>query len=65
MSEPTPLWLIIGLIVALYCLARGVADLRRRSFVWGALGIAAGAFLLAIPIQTHAMEYDLPPPAHG
>jgi hypothetical protein len=65
MPDFTEPWLIIGLIVALYCLARGIVDLRRRSFIWGALGIAAGALLLSLPIQTHAVKYDLPFPQHG
>lgn len=38
----------------------GIADLRARRYVWGAVGlVSAGVFLLT-PIQTHAVKVDLP-----
>ena len=56
-------WMIAALAAATYCIVRGVADLRRRRYVWGVLGIASGALLLLIPEPTHAVRIDLPGPA--
>lgn len=56
-------WVLAGLAAAAYCIARGIVDLRQRRFVWGALGVLAGLLLMSIPIQTHAVKFDLPPPA--
>jgi hypothetical protein len=54
------MWLIISLLAAAYCIARSIADLRARRFVWGALGVAAGgALLIFVPIPTHAVKVDL------
>jgi len=53
------IWLL--LLPAAFCIVRGIADLRARRFVWGALGLAAGALLILTPIPTHAVKIDLPP----
>jgi hypothetical protein len=58
-------WVLAGLAVALYCIARGVVDLRQRRFVWGALGIVSGLVLMTTPIQSHAVKYDLPVEANS
>ena len=52
-------WILAGLAAAVYCIARGVVDLRQRRFVWGALGILSGLVLSLTPIETHAVKYDL------
>jgi hypothetical protein len=58
----TQIWAIAVLAVAAYCFARGIVDLRQRRFVWGAVGILGGIIIMTVPIQTHAVKYDLPPP---
>jgi hypothetical protein len=57
------LWMVMVGIAGLYCLVRGVNDLRHKRFVWGAIGLACGGFLLLTPIQSQAVKYDLPPQA--
>lgn len=52
-------WTIAGLAAAIYCIVRGIVDLRQRRFVWGALGILCGLILFTAPIETHAVKYDL------
>ncbi len=56
-------WMIAMSAAVIYCIVRGVADLRQRHYVWGALGIASGALLLLVPEPTHAVKIDLPGPA--
>jgi hypothetical protein len=58
------MWAIAMLAVAAYCFARGIADLRQRRFVWGALGVLAGVIIVTMPIQSHAVKFDLLPPAN-
>jgi len=57
-------WILAALAAAIYCIARGVVDLRQRRFAWGALGIACGLLLSLTPIESQAVKYDLPPPAN-
>jgi hypothetical protein len=49
-----------AMAAGIYCGVRGAADLRRRRFVWGALGLAIGLFLLFAPLESHAVKLDLP-----
>jgi uncharacterized membrane protein HdeD (DUF308 family) len=58
-------WTLAVLAVGVYCLARGVVDLRQRRFTWGAIGIVAGLLLWFTPIESRAIKYDLPPPANA
>lgn len=53
---------ILLVLAGLYCLARGVMDLRAKRWLWGALGIASGvAVMLApIPTQVQTISVDLP-----
>jgi hypothetical protein len=55
-------WIWICLGVGIFCIVRGVMDLRERRYMWGALGICAGLSLLLTPIQTNAVKFDLPAP---
>jgi hypothetical protein len=64
MPDAFTLWPLAAFAVSLYCLARGAIDLRRRSLIWGMLGILAGLLLLLLPLQSHAVKYDVPPAAH-
>lgn len=38
------------LLVAIFCLVRGFADLRERRFAWSLIGFACGGLLLFTPI---------------
>ena len=54
------LTLVVALLVAVFCLARGAIDLRQHKYICGALGILAGlALIVTIPIPTHAEKVDL------
>lgn len=58
------LWFEIGALgAAIYCIARSIADLRAKRFIWGALGLVSAAVFLAAPVQTHAVKIDLPAPS--
>ena len=57
------LWFAVGGAVGLFCIVRGIVDLRQKRLVWGALGILGGLALWTTPIQTHAVKYDILPAA--
>ena len=57
------LWTILALSAAVYCLARGIQDIRERRYIWALLGFASAAALLLTPVQTHAVKLDIPAPA--
>jgi hypothetical protein len=48
-----------ALLAGLYCLSRAVVDLRQRKFVWGIFGIVSAAIILLMPIQSHAVKFDV------
>ena len=54
-------WVVLA--TGIFCLVRGIADLRARRYVWGALGVLAGLALLLTPIGSEAVKFDLGPPA--
>ena len=43
----------------LYCLARGIVDLRARRYGWGLIGVFSAVLLFLIPIPTNAIKVDL------
>ncbi len=47
-------------IPALYCLARGIIDLRARRYGWGLIGVFSAILLFLIPIPTNVIKLDLP-----
>jgi hypothetical protein len=53
-------WFVGLCLVALYCMVRVVLDIRQRRYLWAALGIAATAVIVLVPIPTHAVKVDLP-----
>ena len=59
----TFLWSLAGLLAGVYCIVRGVRDLREKRYVWGVLAIASAAVFILTPIQTHAVKLELPAPA--
>jgi hypothetical protein len=62
-ARMTP-WMLAAFVVAFYCIARGIADLRQRRFLWGAAGILCGFAIALVPIEVRAVKYDLIPPAN-
>lgn len=53
----------VALAVGIFCVVRGVADLRAKRYMWGALGVLAGLVLVLTPISTEVSKFDLPPPS--
>ena len=56
----TLLWSAALLAAAIYCLVRGIVDLRHKHYAWGVAGILSAGAILLVPIQTHAVKLDLP-----
>ncbi len=56
-------WMIVPLVVAIYCIARAIVDIRSKNYVWAAFGLICGGFILTMPIETHAVKIDLPAPS--
>jgi hypothetical protein len=54
------LWLWLGGATGAFCVVRGIADLRARRYVWGAIGMLVGLAWLLTPIQTQSVKLDLP-----
>jgi hypothetical protein len=54
------LWFWASLVAAIYCIARGIIDLRARSYVWGALGLLSGLVILSTPTPIHVVSVKLP-----
>lgn len=50
---------IILVLAGIYCLARGVMDLRAKRWVWGVLGLASGIAIMAAPVPTQ-VQVTLP-----
>jgi uncharacterized membrane protein HdeD (DUF308 family) len=50
---------IIIVLAGLYCLARGVMDLRAKRWVWGVLGLISGVAVMAAPVPTQ-VQVTLP-----
>lgn len=55
----TVLTIIAITIPALYCLARGIIDLRARRYGWGLIGMFSAVLLFLIPIPTSAIKVGL------
>lgn len=55
----TVLTIIAITIPALYCLAKGIVDLRARRYGWGLIGVFSAVLLFLIPIPTNAIKEDL------
>ena len=56
----TVLTIIAITIPALYCLARGIIDLRARRYGWGLIGVFSAVLLFSISISTNAIKVGLP-----
>ncbi|WP_426256110.1 hypothetical protein [Sphingomonas sp. DC2300-3] len=55
----TVLTIIAITIPALYCLVRGIIDLRAHRYGWGLIGVFSAVLLFLIPIPTNAIKVDL------
>ncbi|ATY34745.1 hypothetical protein CVN68_18815 [Sphingomonas psychrotolerans] len=57
-------WFWAGVVAAVYCAARGIVDLRRRSYWWGVLGLTSAIIILLTPNPNNAVtatiKIDLP-----
>ena len=49
-------------LVALFCIAVGIRDLRRKNYVWAALAFGCVAIIALTPIPTYAVKFDIPRP---
>ena len=54
------MWPWLGLAVGIFCIVRGVADVRERRRLWGAAGIIAGLILILTPIPGGEIRLELP-----
>jgi hypothetical protein len=45
---------------AVYCLARGILDLRRGAMAWGICGVASAVVILATPTTAHIISVRIP-----
>ncbi len=54
------LWNWAAVAASIYCIVRGIVDLRQKHFAWGGSRRCYAAVFLLMPIQTHAVKIDLP-----
>ncbi len=53
-------WSLAAMSACLYCIARGILDLRQGKYVWGIAGIVSALIIMLTPLPTHAVKVDLP-----
>ena len=53
-------WLLFPLFVSVYCMIQMVRDLRRRNYLFAALGAVCVLLLWLVPIESNAIKLDLP-----
>jgi len=56
------IWLIVGLVAALFCIVRGIVDIRQRRYAWGVIGVLVGVALMLAPTPSMSVKVDIPPP---
>jgi hypothetical protein len=54
-------WITALSLVSLFCLIRGVLDLKAKRYLFGVLGLLSGIMLVLMPVQSHSVSVDLPP----
>jgi Flp pilus assembly protein protease CpaA len=55
-------WSILLMVAtALFCIVRGVADIRQRRYPWGIVGLLLGIAMIVAPLSTISVKIDLPP----
>ncbi len=52
--------IFVQIAAAIWLVALGIRDLRRREYVWGGMSVLIAAGLLLVPFPTHAVSIDLP-----
>ena len=62
-SPALALTFFLTLVAALFCIARGIADIRQRRYVWGAVGLLVGIALASSQISHTSIKRVDPPPA--
>ena len=50
----------VAAATGIFCVVRGIFDLRAKRYVWGAAGLVLGFGLMLMPVPTHAVKIDLP-----
>jgi uncharacterized membrane protein YjjB (DUF3815 family) len=60
---PEFIWPFLLLLVAIYCIARAVFDVRQKKYVWAAFGLLSAAAIFLMPMKSHAIKVDLPAPS--
>jgi hypothetical protein len=54
------LTLVGVIVVALFCIAVGIRDIRRKEYIWAVLAFGSAVVLLGVaPIPTHAVKLDV------
>ena len=60
--SPALAWFVVlTLVTALFCIARGITDIRQRRFVWGGVGLLIGIVVASSLIASTSIKLDLPP----
>ncbi len=54
---------LLVLAGAVFCIARGIVDIRQRRYAWGIVGLSVGLALLVAPVTNLSIKLNLPPPA--
>ena len=60
MNDPNWFWMAALLGVVIYCVVQTVRDVRAKHYGWAAAAAISALVLATMPIQTHAVEVDLP-----
>jgi hypothetical protein len=53
----------LTLVTALFCIARGITDIRQRRLAWGVVGLMIGLVVASSLIASTSVKIDLPPAA--
>jgi hypothetical protein len=56
---------IVLAVTTLFCLLRAIVDFSRRRYGWALAGLVCAVLLISVPLETHAVKFDLYPAAPG
>ena len=48
------------ILVALFCLAVGIREVRRKDYIWAVTAFVVAGLVIIIPIPSHALKVELP-----
>ena len=54
------IWSVAALVACVYCIVRGIVDLRQGKYAWGFAGIASAIVIVTVPLPTQVVKVDLP-----